>query len=268
MPLPDPGPHRSGHRRGDDEGVSTPGAYWIAVAIGAVICVGLCVACRRWPGRWAVWAGRLISVVLAADAVAAVGVPLTDGSWTVQDSLPLALCDVALVVAAVACWLPRWYVAVELTYFWGLAGTLQAVATPDLSVGFPHLEFFEFVVGHLGVVIAALFLVVGLRLRPGRGAVLRVAAVTAAYTAFVGGFDWLTGANYMFLAALPGHDSLLSVLGPWPWYILSAAGVAIVLWLILDAPFRRQHAHHAATPGSTRGGSGRVHRLPRGSAHG
>jgi len=30
------------------------------------------------------------------------------------------------------------------------------------------------------------------------------------------------------------------VLGPWPWYILSAAAVAFVLLLILDAPFHRR----------------------------
>jgi hypothetical integral membrane protein (TIGR02206 family) len=219
--------------------VSTPVAYWVAVAIGAVICVAVCIACRRWPGPWARWAGRSISVVLVVDAIVFVSVPLGDGSWSVQTSLPLALCDVALIVAAIACWWPRWLLAVELTYFWGLAGTLQAVVTPDLSAGFPRLEFFEFVVGHLGIVIAALFLVVGLRLRPRRGAVTRVFAITVAYTAFVGWFDWLTDSNYMYLGAVPRHGSLLSVLGPWPWYILSAAGVGFVLLLILDAPFHR-----------------------------
>ena len=70
-------------------------------------------------------------------------------------------------------------------------------------------------------------------------------AVTAAYTAFIGGFDWLTGSNYMFLAAIPAKGSLLSVLGPWPWYILSATGVALVLFGLLDAPFR----HHRPPPG-------------------
>src|SRR5680860_105335 len=224
----------------DDERVSTPAAYWIAVSIGTMICVSLCVACRRWPGPWVGWAGRAISVVLVADAVLFVSVPLAEGRWSVQASLPLALCDVALIVAAIACWWPRWLLAVELTYFWGLAGTLQAVVTPDLSAGFPQLEFFMFVVGHLGIVIAALFLVVGLRLEPRRGSVMRVFAITAAYTAFVGSFNWLTGSNYMYLAAVPTHGSLLSVLGPWPWYILSAAVVALVLLLILDAPFHRR----------------------------
>jgi hypothetical integral membrane protein (TIGR02206 family) len=220
--------------------VSTPLAYWIAVAIGAATCVSLCTACSRWPGAWVALAGRMISVVLVVDALLFVSVPLAKGQWSVQTSLPLALCDVALIVAAIACWWPQWMLAVELTYFWGLAGTLQAVVTPDLSAGFPRLEFFEFVVGHLGIVIAALFLVVGLKLRPRRGSVRRVFVITALYTAFVGWFDWLTGSNYMYLAAVPQHGSLLSVLGPWPWYILSAAGVALVLLLILDAPFR----HH------------------------
>ena len=226
---------------GDDEKVSTPAGYWIAVGIGAVICASLCIACRRWPGPWVRWAGRTVSVVLVADAVVYVSVPLAEGvtRWSVQTSLPLALCDLALFVAALACWWPQWLLGVELTYFWGLAGTLQAVVTPDLSAGFPQLVFFEFVVGHLAVVTAALYLVVGLRLRPRRGAVMRVFAITAAYTAFVGCFDWLTGSNYMYLAAVPKHPSLLSLLGPWPWYIVSATGVAIVLLLILDAPFHR-----------------------------
>jgi hypothetical integral membrane protein (TIGR02206 family) len=173
-----------------------------------------------------------------------VSVPLAEGEvrWSVQTSLPLAPRDLALFVAAIACWWPRWLLAVELTYFWGLAGTLQAVVTPDLSAGFPQLEFFEFVVGHLAVVIAALYLVVGLRLRPRPGSVMRVFAITAAYAAFVGCFDWLTGSNYMYLAAVPRHGSLLSVLGPWPWYILSATGVTLVLLLILDAPFHRGNA--------------------------
>jgi hypothetical integral membrane protein (TIGR02206 family) len=146
---------------------------------------------------------------------------------------------VALGIAAAACWSPNWQLGVELTYFWGLAGTLQAVATPDLSVGFPHLDFFEFVVGHVGIVIAALFLVVGLGQKPRPGAVWRVLAITVAYTAAVGVVDAAIGANYMFLARRPAHVSLLSVLGPWPWYLLSGTGVAIVLLLALDLPFRR-----------------------------
>ena len=219
--------------------MSSPLAYWLFVLAAAVIAVVLCVACRRWPGPWVRWAGRALALVLAADAVVFLVRQVVGGSWSVRSSLPLALCDVALVVAAVACWFPSWSLGVELTYFWGLAGTLQAVLTPDLHVGFPSLEFVQFVVGHLGIVVAALYLVVGLRIVPRPGAAVRVFAITVAYAAAIGVFNWLTGSNYMYLAAPPENPSLLSLLGPWPWYLLSATGVAIVVFAVLDAPFRR-----------------------------
>jgi hypothetical integral membrane protein (TIGR02206 family) len=164
--------------------------------------------------------------------------PIAHHTWSARVSLPLALCDVALVIAALACWWPRQPLLVELTWFWGLAGTLQAVATPDLTVSFPHLEFWEYVVAHVGIVAAALYLVVGLGYRPRAGSVARVFTITVVYTGFVGLIDALTGADYMFLASRPVTWSLLSVLGPWPWYIVSAAGVALVLLVALDAPFR------------------------------
>lgn len=234
-----PGPRSLGSAQAHYGGVSTPLAYWTAVAVGAVIAVALCVGPRRWPGPWVPWAGRTISLVLAVDALVFIAMPVVNGEWSVDTSLPLALCHVALVIAVLACWWPGWLLGVELTYFWGLAGTLQAVITPDLNAGFPELQFFQFVIGHVGIVVAALYLVVGLRIVPRRGSVPRVFAITLAYAAFVGVFNWLTGANYMYLAAPPGRASLLSVLGPWPWYILSAAGVALVLLLLLDAPFHR-----------------------------
>ena len=93
------------------------------------------------------------------------GGPSRAGSFSPTTSLPLALCNMAALVAAAACWW-RTALLVELTYFWGLAGTLQAVITPDLNAGFPHLVFFQYTVGHLGIVVAAVYLVVGLGLVP------------------------------------------------------------------------------------------------------
>ena len=148
----------------------------------------LCLDARRRPGRWTLAVAEAIGLALAAVAVSyTVGLVLA-GTWSARTSLPLALCDMGVVVAAVACW---WRVAVlvEITYFWGLAGTLQGVLTPDLDVGFPHLVFFQYVVGHLGIVVAALFLVVGMRIEPRPGAVPRVFSITAAYTALVGLVD-------------------------------------------------------------------------------
>jgi hypothetical integral membrane protein (TIGR02206 family) len=212
--------------------------YWTGVGVAGALCAGLCVAARRRSGGWTRWARLALCVVLVADAVTFVGAPIVQHRWSVGSSLPLALCDVALVVAAGACAWPSRTLLVELTYFWGLAGTLQAVATPDLGASFPHLEFFEYLIGHVGIVTAAIFLVVGLGRFPRPQAVPRVFAITVAYTAFVGCFDAIAHTDYMFLRYKPITWSLLSVLGPWPWYLLSATGLALALLVILGLPFR------------------------------
>jgi hypothetical integral membrane protein (TIGR02206 family) len=227
--------------------VVSPGAYWGAVGATALAIAGVCWAGLRRPGRWRVWLADALGLVLLADAASFVVSEILAGDFDPRTDLPLALCDMGVLVAAAAC-LSRQHLLVEITWFWGLAGTLQGLLTPDLDVGFPHLAFFEYVVGHAGIVLAACFLVIGFGLHPRRRAAPRVFLLTLAYTALVGTVDGLTGANYMFLRQPPPEWTLLSVLGPWPWYIAGAAGVAVVLLTVLDLPFwaERRRAARAA----------------------
>ncbi|HEX9364232.1 MAG TPA: TIGR02206 family membrane protein [Candidatus Dormibacteraeota bacterium] len=207
-----------------------------AIALSAVVLV---VAARRWPGTWL----RVLAVVLVVDEVSwwvfvgAGGVPDSELAY----SLPLQLCDVAIFVAAAALWTRR-QLLVEVTYFWGLAGTVQALLTPDLPEHFPSYPYFEYYIAHGGVVCAALLLVVGMRRHPRPWAAVWVMALTIAYAALVGALDAVTGANYMYLREKPSAPTLLDLLGPWPLYILAGTGLAVILFAILDAPFRLRRA--------------------------
>jgi len=160
-------------------------------------------------------------------------------------SLPLQLCDAAIFVAAAALWTRR-QVLVEVTYFWGLAGTIQALLTPDLPQHFPSYPYFQYYITHGGVVAAALVLVVGLRIFPEH--LPRVIGFTIGYTALVGVIDAVTGANYMYLRAKPPTPTLLDVLGPWPVYILAATAIALGLFALLDAPFRFRRGGFRTAP--------------------
>ena len=121
----------------------------------------------------------------------------------------------AIFVAAAALWTHR-QLLVEITYFWGLAGTLQALLTPDLAEHFPSYPYLQYYIAHGGVVAAALVLVAGMRLHPRPWAVAQVALVTVAYTGFVGLVDAVTGSDYMYLRSKPSSPTLLDELGPWP----------------------------------------------------
>ncbi|HKV88910.1 MAG TPA: TIGR02206 family membrane protein [Candidatus Dormibacteraeota bacterium] len=209
-----------------------------ALAVTAFAACAAVAAPRRWPGRWTVHACRLLAIVLLAIEaswwvyVAAGGVP---GS-TPAGSLPLQLCDAAILVASLALWTRR-QVLVEVTYFWGLAGSLQALLTPDLPQHFPSYPYLQYYLAHGGVVAAALLLTAGLGLHPRPFSAVRVAGITVVYAALVGTVDALTGANYMYLRARPPSPTLLDAMGPWPLYIGGAAGLAVVLLAALEAPF-------------------------------
>ena len=196
----------------------SPVAYGLSVGLAAVLAAALCLAARRRPGPWTVGAARWIGVVLAADAVSFTVSLAVPGSWSPATSLPLASCNMAVLVAVAACW---WRVPllVELTWFWGLAGTIQAVITPDLAVAFPHLVFFQYCGRAFGDHSGGP--VPGGRdgHRPRPGPVLRVFGITVACTAFVGLVDAVAGADYMFLRQPPADWAALRLFGPWPWYI-------------------------------------------------
>ena len=88
---------------------------------------------------------------------------------------------------------------------------------------------------HAGAIAAAGLLVFGLRRLPRRGAVWRVYALTIAFAALAALGCVVTGGNYMFLRRKPANGSLLELFGPWPWYILGAAGLGLALMLVLAA---------------------------------
>lgn len=156
------------------------------------------------------------------------------GQWSTTYTLPLQLTD-AVSAAAVLALLTRRQFLVELTYFWAFTASLQATLTPDLGHGFPNALFFTYFLYHVAAIVAAAFLVFGCRryLRP--TAVWRVFAATLAWAAIAGAADIITGGNYMYLRAKPVHNSLLSVLGPWPWYIVGGIGVGLVMLLLVAA---------------------------------
>jgi hypothetical integral membrane protein (TIGR02206 family) len=234
---------------GDLSATISPVPYWSGVVVVAFGCAGLCVAARRRPGPWIARTAGIVGLILIAVALTDTVRQVGGGTWSARTSLPLALCNFAVPVAAAAC-LSRTYLLTELTYFWGLTGTLMGLATPDLNVAFPHVVFFEFVVGHSAIVFAALFLVIGVRLEPRAGCVARVTLITYLYTAAVVVADYVLDANYMFLRRAPQQWTVLRLMGPWPWYLLSGALVVPLLFGLLYSPFwwnRRRHARFAST---------------------
>jgi hypothetical integral membrane protein (TIGR02206 family) len=214
----------------------SPG-HWVPVCVIAAAAAALAAAARRYPGRWVSPVAFALGFFVLGTEVVWWGYQVATGTWSVANAgLPLHICDAATLVAAAALWARR-QVLVDLLYFWACAGTVQALVTPWVTEPFPHLLYWQYYAGHGGVVVAALLLVVGLRMAPGPGAVPRALVLTAAFTAVAGLADWAFGADYMYLRQPPPVHSLLDVMGPWPWYLVAGVVLAVVLFVLLYAPF-------------------------------
>lgn len=210
--------------------------HLITLGVIAACVAALVTAARVRPGTWTVPACRTLALVILANELGWWVWLGFQHTWSTAYALPLQLCDVVAFVSAAALWSRR-PLLVELTYFWGLAGTANGLISPDLLDNFPSYLFLQYFIAHGAIVAAALLLVVGLRITPRRGAVVRVIVLTLALVTVDAAANAVTGGNYMYLRHTPDVPNLLDLMGPWPVYVVAAAGLALLIFVALDLPF-------------------------------
>ncbi|NLK88081.1 MAG: TIGR02206 family membrane protein [Clostridiaceae bacterium] len=158
------------------------------------------------------------------------------GEWSLSITLPLQMCDLSLFLT-IAVLLTRKQLLSELLYYWGLGGATQAMLTPAIGpYTFPHFVYYQYFISHWAILFVCTYILAVDKFKPSGKSVIRTFLITNAYAALILPINKLTGGNYLFLSWKP-EASLLDLLGPWPWYILSLEGVALVLFILMYLPF-------------------------------
>jgi hypothetical integral membrane protein (TIGR02206 family) len=209
------------------------------ITLGVLILFGyliVWVSKRSTPAQRA-WIGRLLAAVLFSYAAVTYLQKGVAHELSVDYALPLELCHWVLIACLVSLVRPNQLTS-EMAYFWGFAGTLQATLTPDIGHGFPSWEFVEFFWSHGGILLAIVFIIAGQGFRSRKGSVVRMLLAVNCYAIAVGITDGIFHWNYGYLRQKPVGPSLLDYLGPWPWYLASLEGIAVVSFLLLDLPWR------------------------------
>ena len=213
--------------------------HYLALVVGIIVGAAFLTAGKR-GGR-----GRRLSTQLLAFLNLTV-YPLSLAAWwsmpgrSYDNMLPFQLCDIAAFTAGFALLTQRPLLC-TLTYFWGLAATVQALITPALTVGFPSGAYFMFFVHHFVVVIAALYLPVVMGWRPKSPfwrSPLEVYVYSVIYLLCVMIVNKLLGSNFAFASRPPDNPSLIDKLGPWPWYLFSIQAIGLALFMLLALPFK------------------------------
>lgn len=231
------------------EGFSAYGpSHWAVLAVFAAGVAALVLSGRRHRHHPTVRRrfSRGFALLLLALHLGAQLYTVAARQWQPLDAVPLHLSDLAGFVTAYALWSHRRW-AYALTYYWGLTLSAQALVTPVLdSPDFPHHEFLAFWTLHLLVIWAAVYLTWGVGMRPGWRDYGIAVGLTATWAGAAFVFNSVTGTNYGFLNGKPATDSLLDLLGPWPWYLLPEVALILAAWALLTWPWTRRTARAGA----------------------
>lgn len=209
-------------------------------ALGATFLVWILLLFSvKWQSPWSRRLELVLAIVLLGQWAVRVLVSVVLGYFDPQTAMPCHLCDVVSFLAGLAL-LTKRQVLIEITYFWGMAGTLNGLLTPNLHFDFPHPEFFAFFLLHSGVVIAGLHITIAWKRFPRLKGVWLSFAWIQVYLLVAATVNWIFDSNYAFLRHRPANASLLDLMPEPPGHLMVLEPLALVLFLVLYLPFHRK----------------------------
>ncbi|WP_042220739.1 YwaF family protein [Oceanobacillus manasiensis] len=154
------------------------------------------------------------------------------GIWNLKEHIPLHLCGVASITAALTLLLQNKMLA-TLTFYIGLVPALIALITPDLLYNFPHFRFWKFFVHHIVISWASLFVIVTSSITLKYRSLLISYGLLLIYAAFIGFIvNPILDVNYLYLRNTPISNTPLNYFGDGVLYYVNLCLVALTVFSI------------------------------------
>ena len=180
--------------------------------------------------------GTALAMLLIINEIVNIFISIYIYDNSLGTSLPFHLCGFAALLTA---WMlyQHSYRAYEIAYFWAVGGSLPAIITPDLIVGFPTLTFIKFFFAHGLIMMGAIYATIVFEFRPTLVSVVKAVGAAVALMIIIAPINYLLGSNYMYLREKPVQNTLMDFMGPWPWYMLSLVVIGTLIMCLCYLPF-------------------------------
>ena len=205
----------------------------MAIAIALLYCIF--VANKKLSFSQNLLIGRSASAFLSLTVIIYTAFEIVLGRFSMADDLPLSTCNLFAILAPWLFWRPN-FKSFVVIYFLVMAGTLQAVITPDLYTGFPSYGFFKYWITHVGLVLLVIHYLVCFELYTTAKSMLTAFGWLNIYVLSLMPVNYMLEANYFYLMAKPINPSVLDYFGPWPVYILVAELLVMGFFAIAMLP--------------------------------
>jgi hypothetical integral membrane protein (TIGR02206 family) len=210
--------------------------HGLALLFFALVGYKLIQSAKNWPQKKQVRTGIIMAFVLSATLITWTVLKIYIHGFDIKEDLPLHLCNmVSLLLPLFAVYRKQW--VYEILLFWILAGTSQAMITPDLVNGFPHYHFLKYWIVHAGLVIFIMYATLIFGMRPTVKSIFKSFLALQGYFILMLLINNVLGSNYLFISHKPEQGSLLDYFGEWPYYILVAELILFPYFFLIYLPF-------------------------------
>jgi hypothetical integral membrane protein (TIGR02206 family) len=223
--------------------------FWGVAASASFILLAV-FGFRAIPERFRSSTLRWLGIVIVGEIIATHGyLTVIQRTWALADSLPLHVCRISVIFAALALirqrgWLYEW------SAYIGVPGGFYSIITPELTQGNAPWMLFDYYFSHSCLLIAPILLT-QIGCRPTSRSVLRTLGMVNLMALLVFPLNYLLRSNYMYLAARPIASNPL-IIGPWPWYIIGLEIALLIHLFLMDLCFRVLPRNRGRTAVGTR----------------
>ena len=158
-------------------------------------------------------------------------------SFDIAQDLSLHMCGISVFISCYALYTKN-QAAFELSFFWGLAGALQAVLTPDPTrFHFGYISTFWSFLSHGIIIMNVFWLIFVDNMRCRKNSLLNTILVTNGAIFIIGIINSAigNGANYWFICEKPSGDSPF-LIGEWPYYLFTFQLAGILFMSLIYLP--------------------------------
>ncbi|MCX6331054.1 MAG: TIGR02206 family membrane protein [Bacteroidetes bacterium] len=162
-----------------------------------------------------------------------------EGYWNVKQNLPAHLCSISYFMCIALLLNYKQWLA-ECVYYWGLAGGIHSLLTPEFTLGMDGYNFYAYFIDHAGMLLVIAYMILHLDFRPRPKSWIWIFGYTQIVAVGVGLVNYAVGANYMFLSAKPEVNNPL-VIGEWPYYLIVLELVGLLHFWLFYLPFAKKN---------------------------
>ena len=158
-------------------------------------------------------------------------------SFNPSQDISLHMCGFSLFISCYALY-TRNQTAFELSFFWGLAGALQAILTPDPTrFYFGYISTLWSFLSHGLIILNVFWMIFVFEMRCRKYSLVNTVIVTNGAIFVVGIINKLigNGANYWFICEKPSGENP-ALIGEWPYYLITFQLAGILFMMLIYLP--------------------------------